>query len=61
MKELADRYHLRLTARFGFYDTLRSQQWHEWQHGEVVTDHSLIEWLQSLHAPVQRIETEFKR
>jgi hypothetical protein len=58
MTEHERRYHLRITERFGFYV---SNQWHQWQAGDTVTEPILITTLESLGAPVQRIPTEFKR
>jgi hypothetical protein len=61
MTDDAKPYHLRLTDRFAFYDIVKTNMWHEWQAGDTVTDQSMIEQLESRHAPVQRISTEFKR
>ena len=30
------RYHLRLTARFGFYDDVGTHMWREWPEGAIV-------------------------
>jgi hypothetical protein len=51
------RYSLRLIERFGFYDTVKTQAWHEWQAGATVTDPREIEILEARNAPVERIAT----
>jgi hypothetical protein len=55
------RYALRLKAPFAWFDSTGSQQWHQFEPGDVVTDRGLIQLLESISAPVQRIPTEFKR
>jgi hypothetical protein len=61
MSDANRRYHLRLTERFGFYDTVKSQMWHEWPEGAIVTDPAEIELLEEKHAPTERVhEGEFR-
>ena len=55
MTKLADRYHLRLTARFGFYDANGTNMWHEFETGAVVSDQSLIQTLEARGAPTEQI------
>jgi hypothetical protein len=56
------RYHLRLKSPFAWFDSARSQMFHNWGAGAVVTDPAEIEMLESIHAPTERIyEGEFKR
>jgi hypothetical protein len=58
---MTEKYHLRMTSRFGFYDERGTNMWHQFEPGDTVTDQGLIDRLESMDAPVQRIPTEFKR
>ena len=50
------RYHLRLRDRFAWYDTVTSQQWHEFPAGYVATDQREIALLESISgAPTEKI------
>jgi hypothetical protein len=56
------RYSLRLTGHFAFYDIAKTQMWHEFAAGSVITEPAVIELLEAHHAPVQKIyEGEFLR
>jgi hypothetical protein len=56
------RYSLRLKDRFAFYDIAKTQMWHEWAAGAIVTNPDEIALLESIHAPVENIfEGEFLR
>jgi hypothetical protein len=57
------RYALRLKAPFAWYDTVTSQQWHEFPTGYVATDQREIALLESISgAPTEKIyEGEFLR
>jgi hypothetical protein len=49
------RYNLRLRDRFSWYDTSRTQMFHTWAAGTVVTDPSEIALLESAGAPTEKI------
>jgi hypothetical protein len=49
------RYHLRLKAPFAWYDSVVSQQMHEWAAGSIVTDQTMIALLESIHAPTEKV------
>jgi len=56
------KYSLRLREAFSWYDTLKTQMFHTWPAGTVVTDPTEIEILESAHAQTERIyEGEFRR
>jgi hypothetical protein len=50
------RYRLRLTSPYAFYDTEKSQLWWERPTGAIVTDKNEIEFLEARGAPVERSE-----
>jgi hypothetical protein len=56
------RYSLRLTGHFAFYDTAKTQMWHEFVAGSVITEPAVIELLEAHHAPVEKLfEGEYLR
>jgi hypothetical protein len=56
MTESVKRYHLRLTARYVFYDPEHgSYLFRAWPEGAVVTDQTEIELLEARGAPVEHI------
>ena len=56
MKLVEPVYHLRLTARFAFYDERGSHLWREWPAGAIITDRDEIKLLEAQGAPVERID-----
>jgi hypothetical protein len=48
-------YSLRLKERFAWFDSVVSQQMHEWAAGSIVTDQTMIALLESIHAPTEKI------
>jgi hypothetical protein len=60
LKTTQQRYALRLTARFTYYDPNNGVHvWREWPKDKVVTDPTEIAFLESRDdAPIERIEVE---
>jgi len=57
MTESVQRYHLRLTKGFGWYDLGKSEMWREWSAGQIVSAVDDIRLLESIAgAPVVRVE-----
>jgi hypothetical protein len=66
MMESVRRYHLRLSKAFAWYDLGRSELWRELRAGQVVSDAADVGLLESILAPVERVEVpadppQFKR
>jgi hypothetical protein len=56
------KYSLRLRERFAFYDTVKSQMWHDFPAGSVISDPAVIELLEARGASSERIfEGEYLR
>jgi hypothetical protein len=56
------RYSLRLRERVAWYDTIKSNMWHDFPAGSVISDPAVIELLEARGAPSERIyEGDFLR